>query len=102
MMLKEVVAKHSTGSMPFPILITKFLTQDKVSFKVELKGGRGVTVGLGTILRMGLVSKVGESSTGSTFRPTPHQVSSTKAKSTMIGLLFGIFGMIDKVLKNKK
>lgn len=100
MMLKATEEKHSRGSMPFLILITKFLTDAKVPFKVKSKGGRGATFGFGTLSRMGLVAKADESSTGPTFRPAPYQVSSTKAKSIMMSLLYRIKGKVYWSLKS--
>lgn len=90
-MIEGLEAKYPTRSIPFPILITKLMTDAKVPFKVVMKGGRaGPAVGYGTLQRMSLMTNDGGLSSATPLQPAPHRVRSATVKLTMMDLLQGL------------
>lgn len=96
-MIRTHEVAHSTGSLPYPTIITQLLQVTKVPFLVVPQGCKaGKTVGHGTLRKMSLINKA----IGFTVGPSRAYTASTRT-STMT-LLHTLIRKVSKLLKNQK
>lgn len=96
-MIKTYEAAHSTGSLPYPTIITQLLQATKVPFKVVPRGCKVCkAVGHDTLRKMGLIDKA----IGLIARPSRAYTITTC--TSMMTLLHTLVWKVSKVLKNHK